>query len=118
MKLPNSERAVVPLEKLRDYCLNPQHPEGRHKALVFAAVLGLTAAQAEHLQAALLAAARTEEALPTRRSPHGQQYVLDFRMTGSGGRQALVRSTWIVRKDEDFARLVTCYIPKKGARHE
>ncbi len=31
MKLPNAERAVVDLAKLRHYCLNPTHPRGRHK---------------------------------------------------------------------------------------
>jgi len=42
MKLPNPERAVVDLEKLRNYCLSLSHPRGRHKARVFEAVLGLT----------------------------------------------------------------------------
>lgn len=36
MKLPNADRAVVGLAKLRDYCLSPTHPRGRHKARVFA----------------------------------------------------------------------------------
>jgi len=30
MKLPNGEQAVVAIEKLRDYCLNPYHHRGRH----------------------------------------------------------------------------------------
>ncbi len=42
MKLPNGERAVVDIIKLQDYCLNPAHPRGQHKARVFAAALGLT----------------------------------------------------------------------------
>ncbi len=37
MKLPNGGRAVVEIAKLRDYCLNPAHPRGRHNARVFAA---------------------------------------------------------------------------------
>jgi hypothetical protein len=32
MKLPNADRAIVDIVKLRNYCLNPQHPSGRHKA--------------------------------------------------------------------------------------
>ena len=32
MKLPNGDRAVVELAKLTDYCLDPGHPRGRHKA--------------------------------------------------------------------------------------
>jgi hypothetical protein len=40
MKLPNGDQAVVDIAKLRDYCLNKDHLRGRHKARVFAAVLG------------------------------------------------------------------------------
>jgi hypothetical protein len=40
MKLPNAAQALVDLAKLRDYCLNPAHPRGRHKARVFATALG------------------------------------------------------------------------------
>jgi len=35
MKLPNSENAVVPPEKLRDYILSPVHPVGRFKSAFF-----------------------------------------------------------------------------------
>jgi hypothetical protein len=42
MSLPNGERAIVEVAKLRDYCLSPTHPRGRHKARVFAASLGIT----------------------------------------------------------------------------
>jgi len=65
MKLPNADRAVVDLAKLRDYCLSPDHPRGRHKARVFATALGLTADHAEELHEALLTAVRTEEATTT-----------------------------------------------------
>jgi hypothetical protein len=40
MKLPNGERAVVDIRKLRDYCLSAKHRRGRHKARVFEAALG------------------------------------------------------------------------------
>ena len=63
MRLPNAERAVVDIEKLRDYCLSGEHPRGRHKARVFAAALGLTADHAEFLRDALLDAARTHDAV-------------------------------------------------------
>ena len=62
MRLPNGERAVVPIEKLRDYALNPAHSEGRHKATVFRAVLNFTQADATRLSEMILEAARTGEA--------------------------------------------------------
>ncbi len=62
-KLPNPENAVVETRKLRDYCLSPEHPRGRHKARVFASALGLTVDDSQELRRALLAAALSEEAL-------------------------------------------------------
>jgi hypothetical protein len=35
MKIPNAENAVVDIRKLKDYCLNPQHEEGKHKSRLF-----------------------------------------------------------------------------------
>jgi hypothetical protein len=58
MKLPYPDRAVVDIRRIRDYCLNPEHRRGRHKARVFAAALGITSEHSEELQNALLAAAR------------------------------------------------------------
>jgi len=63
MTLPEGEYAVVDISKLRDYCLNPAHPRGRHKARVFASTLGLTPADAGFLQEHLLQAARQAEAI-------------------------------------------------------
>ena len=109
MQLPNPSRAYVPITKLVDYCLNPEHPRGRHKARVFAAALGISAANAEQLRNALLVAASTGDALTAESDAYGQRFVLDFRMDGPAGLVA-VRSLWIVRTDEDFARLTSCYV--------
>lgn len=107
--MPNPERAAVDIEKLRNYCLSFEHPRGRHKARVFAAVLGLTADHAEMLQEALLAAARTHDAVPTDQDEYGQRFVIDFDMSGPAG-SARIHSSWIVRRGEDFARLTSCYV--------
>jgi hypothetical protein len=109
VKLPNSDRAVVDIAKLRDYCLSADHPRGRHKARVFAASLGLTANHAEELRDALLNAAVAEECAVTDQDDYGQRFVVDFTMNGPSG-QASVRSSWIVRTDEDFPRLTSCYV--------
>ena len=104
MKLPNGEVAVVDVEKLRDYCLNPNHPRGRHKARVFAASIGVTAEHAEELRAA-----RTNDASIGEQDDYGRRYVVDFLMHGPIG-AAMVRSSWIIRADEDFPRLTSCYV--------
>ncbi len=109
MKLPNAERAVVDVRKLREYCLSAEHPRGRHKARLFSAVLGLTIDRAEQLRSALLEAAQTDEAISIGKDDYGQRYALDFRIQGPRG-TAMVRSLWMVRRGEDFPRLVTCYV--------
>ena len=108
MKMPNCERAVVDVGKLRDYCLNPVHPRGRHKARVFAATLGLTADDADQLLDALLNAARDVDAVMGELDDYGQRYVVDFEMSTAAGRAA-IRSAWMVRRGEDYPRLLSCY---------
>lgn len=107
--MPQAERAVVDLTKLRDYCLSATHPRGRHKARVFEATLGFTSAHAEELRSALLVAVRGTNAERTEQDSYGQRYVVDATVHGPAG-QAMVRSIWIIREGEDFPRLITCYV--------
>lgn len=109
MKLPNAESSFVDLNKLRNYSLNAQHFQGRHKARVFAAALDMTAEDAEELREQLLAAAQTYDAIPTKQNEYGQYYQIDFAIA-RGERRATIRSGWIIRASEDFPRLTTCYV--------
>jgi hypothetical protein len=109
MKLPNAEHAIVEIAKLRDYSLDASHEEGKHKARVFAAALGLGGDDADWLRESLLDAALRHECVLGRNTSFGQRYVLDFPLTHAG-RTALVRSVWNVRPGESFPRLITCYV--------
>ncbi|WP_442939170.1 DUF6883 domain-containing protein [Nostoc sp.] len=44
-------------QKLIGYCLNPEHPSGKHKARVFASILGITLENAEVLRELIQTAA-------------------------------------------------------------
>ena len=109
MKLPNAERAVVDIDKLRNYCLSLEHRRGCHKARVFKATLGLTQDHAEDLRKALLAAVLNADATALEHDEYGKRYVVDFMASGPSG-QAMVRSSWIIRRGEDFPRLTSCYV--------
>lgn len=109
MYLPNGERAVVAIEKLRDYCLNEQHPRGKHKARVFARVLGFTSEDASKLLEMLLSAAATQEVQMGESDEFGQRYILDFAVIGRT-ELVTVRSIWMIRPDEDVPSLVTTYV--------
>ncbi len=109
MKLPGGEHAIVDIVKLRDYCLNPLHPRGRHKARVFVSALGLTRADTQFLREGLLRAAREADAAMGDVDEYGERYTIDFGLA-QGVRRAIVRSTWIVRRGERFPRLTSCYV--------
>jgi hypothetical protein len=103
MPLPNGNRAYVDLDKLQGYCLNNAHPRGKHKARVFASH-GITSPRL--LQAALLEAAAIQNATQSETDKYGTRYEIRFQLN-----TAEICSIWIVRYNEDFPRLVTCYIP-------
>lgn len=109
MKLPKADRAVVDVRKLRDYCLNADHPRGQHKARVFKRVLGWTVDEAEDVRRRLLEAVLHSDASFLGADDYGQRYALDFAAQGVSG-TATVRSLWIIRHGEDFPRFASCYV--------
>jgi hypothetical protein len=112
MKLPHPDRAVVDVAKLADYCLDPRHEYGKHKARVFASALGLSRTDAGFLRERLLAAASGDAELVSN-TKYGVLYVIDFELRTSQG-EATLRSGWIVRITEDFPRLTTCFVKRNS----
>jgi hypothetical protein len=108
MKIPNAEHAVIDIRKLRDYCLNPAHDEGKHKARLFIAALGMTSDDAEDLRDALLEAVKSQDAKLGRRDEFGQRYVIDFLLEWKN-RRAMVRSGWIIEHGSTSPKLTTCF---------
>lgn len=109
MKLPNGERAELGT-KLEDYSLNASHRQGQHKARVFESVLGITVANKEILHRAIReAASNSNEVVATGDNGFGQTFSLRFPVTTPKG-SATVLTAWIIRRNEDFPRLTTCFI--------
>lgn len=108
MLIPHSENAVVDIRKLRDYCLNSDHDDGKHKAQLFLSILGMTSNDAEALRQILLEVITTQEASLNRKDEFGQRYRLDFLLEWQN-RSAIVRSGWIIENNSDTPRLTTCY---------
>src|SRR5215213_5438567 len=108
MKLPNAARAVVDIKKLRDYSLNPNHPEGKHKARVFLEKLNFKADDAERLRKLILEAILIENAAEQQPTPYGRRFVIDFQVDWQEKfvrAYVMIRTAWIIRNDEDFPRL-------------
>ena len=108
MKIPNAERAIVDIRKLREYCLNPQHNKGQHKARLFASLLGMNSDDVEGLRNALLEAIREQDAQLAEKNEYGQRYTLDFTLNWKG-KQATIRSGWIIETNSDIPKLTTAF---------
>ena len=107
MQVPNWQRATIDIRKLRDYVLNPGHPEGRHKARVFLSALGVTAADSAWLASALLRNLGAVEAVLMESTPWGTLYRADVQIW-RGNRCAKVRTGWLCQGEA--TKLTTCFI--------
>jgi len=107
MLLPNPDRALVEPAKVRDYLLSPEHPVGRFKATVFNAV-GYQRDAWEVLQADLIQTARLDAAVEAQ-TPFGHKYAIRTILHGPSRSELAVVVIWLVRRGEDFPRLVTVY---------
>jgi len=107
--LPHSDEAILDLRKIEDYCLSPSHPRGRHKARVFRDALGLQRTDASWLRDVLLEAARSGEAFQTAADAWGTHWRLDSTIWRQG-KNAVVRTIWVVRTGESLPRFVTCWV--------
>jgi hypothetical protein len=109
MKLPNASLAIVDPEKIRDYCLNPEHPRGKHKARVFQSALGVTKADAEKLIAKIREQIQGAECEKGEGDEYGQRYAVEIEIE-INAIKAVVRTSWIIKRDEIQPRLTTCYV--------
>jgi len=112
--LPGVERAWIPPEKLRDYVLNPQHPDGRHKARVVAASLSIVQKDWEYLRDQLLAGVRSSPVLAAETDLYGTHYEMSIDALGRNGRTLPVTAAWLVAHAGDQRpRLITAYIGRR-----
>ena len=70
MKLPNSKQAILG-NKLERYCLNSQHLQGKHKALLFKRKLGMTVDNKKVLEQAILNAIQENDAIIYKQDRYG-----------------------------------------------
>lgn len=95
--------------KLRDYCLNPNHPVGKHKARVFFSELGLRRQDAGALKRAIIQEIRHGDIHDEREDKYGKRFSAEIKLNMKN-REALVKTIWILRTDEKIPSLVTCYV--------
>jgi hypothetical protein len=108
MKLPNGDHAVIPMEKLTGYCLNPNHSSGKHKARVFASTLGITTKNANDLRELIALAAIEGEVIQLDGTEFGQLYKVDWAIPAQ--ESVILRTLWEISSKQPNPRLVSAFI--------
>lgn len=99
----------VDIRKLSEYCLNSEHPVGKHKARVFSASLGINRNQAALLKQEILRQIESAALQKEFEDEYGIRYSAVMPVT-IGGKQASLKTIWIIRSQKDTAELLTCFI--------
>jgi hypothetical protein len=109
MRLPRSNQASIPTDKLVRYVLDTTHERGRHKARVFASALGIASGDWRYLHDQILEALPNAPVRGTRITPFGVAYEVVVTIDGLNGASAPVVTTWIVQGDKP-PRLTSAWV--------
>jgi len=113
--LPQHHKAVIPIEKLSGYALDPNHPLGKNKARVFKAALGIGKGDAEMLGLLLKSSLFRSPAVEGIKTPYGQHWTTYHEIVGLSGQPVVVTAAWIYRIEQaDVPVLISCYIEPEG----
>ena len=112
--LPNFENAVIPMEKLTKYALNPER--NSDKALAFKVALGYTEASASWLMRSIRQNLGLFETICKGSNGHGERFQCIMAIVGPNMKSANVLTGWIMEDGTDFPRLTSIYVTKKKAR--
>jgi filamentous hemagglutinin len=108
MRLPHAEQAVVPLEKIEDYLLNPGHPIGGSKAAFFRA-FGFSREEWRLLAEALREHGRANPVAKAMSDEDGTTYLVEGPLETPFGRRPRLRTVWLVETGKLAPRFITAY---------
>ena len=100
--MPSAESAIIDNDKIVKYLLNPSHPDGIYKALYFIKKGLNEISLYQTLQQHALNKITKKEV-----SIFGTKYIIEARTKGQNS--FLMRSVWIIYKNETTPKLITAY---------
>lgn len=106
------ESVIIPKEKLVDYALNINHPNGAHKATLFREILGIRSEHWKYLNNQIIESLPKARLHKTRITEYGIQYHALLPVTGLNGNNAYILTAWFV-DETGYARLTTLYVASK-----
>ncbi|MCL2755271.1 MAG: hypothetical protein FWD35_06125 [Oscillospiraceae bacterium] len=111
MKLPNVDKAVIPIEKLLNYSLD--FDKDPNKALAFMLSLGYVKANAKKVIENILQNIENYNAVYKGHNGYGEIYEAIITLTGENRKTANVLTAWIIENGTDFPRLINVYVTNK-----
>lgn len=114
--LSDSERLVIPEEKLTKYALNMSSERGRDKAIAFEKALGYNLANYEDLIFEIRDAVPDHEPELRGRNQYGDLYQTIVKIKGPSGKKANVLIGWIYKPSENEVKMTTIHVTDKEAK--
>ncbi|MBI6865924.1 DUF6883 domain-containing protein [Lysinibacillus fusiformis] len=112
----SDEEIIIPENKLANYALNLQHPEGGSKAKFFKEELNIEKEDWRYLAEQIKLGLNDGEVREIRVEEYGIKYHVDIQITGLNETIRTVRTAWIIRPKESM-QLVTIH-PAKDLPHD
>lgn len=109
ISLPNFKNAVLDIRKLRDYCLNSEHPKGKDKARVFRAALGISQRDSVWLRNEILHNLEFSPATKQSEDKYGVRYVVNIKITKQS-KSVILSTVWIIEHNDMRPTLITCRV--------
>lgn len=110
MYLPNADRAVVAREKITEYLLVLNHPDGGSKARFFYR-FGFRPDEWEVFAEALRSICLGNEIVEVKETTYGVQYVIIGEINTPDGRNPTIRAVWQIDHGADYPRFISAYPP-------
>jgi hypothetical protein len=113
--LPNYEHAVLAIEKLENYVLNSEHPQGKHKARVFQSTLEIERRHANVLRELIQRSLSRAPAEQGESGEYGDCWTTWHEIIGLNGQSAVVTVAWMFKKNtEQIPVFISCYIESRN----
>jgi hypothetical protein len=107
-KLPNTDKAIIKTEKLLDYILSSEHPDGKLKAAFFKK-FGYTSSNWEVFEKDLRKLLQIQDVFESETFEFGTKYMVKGPIKSPSGETIQVLTVWVILKGEDIPKLVTAY---------
>ena len=110
--MPNYRHAITLDEKFYGYALNPEHPLGKNKAIVFKVVLGYGKENYLDLKTQIHQSIVSGKAVLSKisKTDYGVNYSYIIEIVGLNGKHASVIAIYTVGKSSGKPKFVTCYV--------